>query len=59
MIRRVREVAAKLPLLPEFCRWMPLDAAKLPLSGKIMRGVFCGVIRDAVRGMGRVSVFGV
>ena len=34
---------------------LPLDAAKLPLSGKIMEGVFCGVVRGLVRGICRVS----
>ena len=40
--------AGVLPLLPLNCR-------KLPLSGKIMGGVFCGVVRDLTRGICLVS----
>ena len=47
-LRSCRSFAALAAKLPEV-------AAKLPLSGKIMGGVFCGVVRDLTRGIYLVS----
>ena len=53
---RRRGAVNLMPVMPEFCRSCRQIAAKLPLSGKIMAGVFCGGILGCGAGMCRLWV---